>query len=71
MLHDRVAGMARSVGKVQSSGGFAEQCVVDEAVRTPLAGKLIDDEIVLFSYFRVTELLVCHRFWVGLLNSVF
>ena len=27
---DRVAGMARVVGTVQSSGGFAEQCVMEE-----------------------------------------
>ena len=40
--------MARVVGTVQSSGGFAEQCVMDEEVRTQLADKLIDYEIVLF-----------------------
>ena len=31
----------------QTLGGFAEQCVVDEEVRTQLADNNCDDEIVL------------------------
>ena len=36
---DRVAGMS------QTLGGFAEQCVVDEEVRTQLADNNCDDQV--------------------------